>query len=61
MRRLFHVSEDPAIEDFHPRPSSVAPEVGPIVWAVAESHLPNYLLPRDCPRVTFGVSGQRRT
>jgi hypothetical protein len=55
MLRLLHVSEDPAIGAFHPRPSSVAPEAGPIVWAIAESHLPNYLLPRDCPRVTFGV------
>jgi hypothetical protein len=57
MLRLFHVSENPAIAAFHPRPSSLAPEAGPIVWAVAESHLPNYLLPRDCPRVTFGVCG----
>ena len=24
-----------------------------MVWAVAQSHLVNYLLPRDCPRVTF--------
>jgi len=23
------------------------------VWAVDEEHLPNYLLPRDCLRVTF--------
>jgi hypothetical protein len=56
MVRLFHASEDPAIEAFNPRPSTVAPEAGPIVWAITESHLPNYLLPRDCPRVTFGVS-----
>jgi hypothetical protein len=23
------------------------------VWAIDERHLHNYLLPRDCPRVTF--------
>ncbi len=25
------------------------------MWAVDEEHLPNYLVPRDCPRVTFAV------
>jgi hypothetical protein len=55
MLRLFHASQDSTIQTFHPRPSTVAPEAGPIVWAIAESHLPNYLLPRDCPRVTFGL------
>ena len=25
----------------------------PVVWAVDEAHLCNYLLPRDCPRVCF--------
>ena len=24
-----------------------------MVWAVAESHLLNFLTPRDCPRITF--------
>ena len=24
-----------------------------MVWAVDEGHVQNYLLPRDCPRVTF--------
>ena len=24
-----------------------------MVWAIDEAHLQNYLLPRDCPRVTF--------
>jgi hypothetical protein len=53
---LFHVSEDPAIEVFHPRPApATAPDAGPIVWAIDEAKLPNYLLPRDCPRVTFGA------
>jgi uncharacterized protein DUF6886 len=51
--RLFHVSEEAGIKVFEPRRSSLFPELGKVVWAVEESHLPNYLLPRDCPRVTF--------
>jgi hypothetical protein len=27
--------------------------VGAAVWAVAESHLVNYLTPRDCPRIAY--------
>jgi Family of unknown function (DUF6886) len=53
---LFHVSEDATIAVFHPRPApATAPDAGAIVWAIDESHLANYLLPRDCPRVTFGA------
>ncbi len=48
---LYHVSEEPDIARFEPRPSAVAAE--PVVWAVEEARLCNYLLPRDCPRVTF--------
>jgi hypothetical protein len=53
--RLFHVSEDAAIGRFDPRPvpSPDSGVDGLAVWAVAESHLPNYLLPRDCPRICF--------
>lgn len=53
--RLFHVSVEPAIARFEPRPppSPDAGVTGLAVWAVAESHLPNYLLPRDCPRICF--------
>lgn len=53
--RLFHVSEDPTIARFEPRPppSPDAGVEGLAVWAVAESHLPNYLLPRACPRICF--------
>ena len=54
---LFHVSEDGAIGRFDPRPlSSGAVEIAPeerVVWAIDAAHLHNYLLPRDCPRVTF--------
>ena len=53
--RLFHVSEDAGIARFEPRPppSPDAGVEGDAVWAVAESHLANYLLPRDCPRICF--------
>jgi hypothetical protein len=48
---LFHVSEEAGITRFDPRK---APGVArPVVWAVDEEKLRNYLLPRDCPRVTF--------
>lgn len=54
--RLFHVSEEAGIARFDPRPppSSDAGVEGDCVWAVDEAHLPNYLLPRDCPRITYG-------
>src|SRR5262245_44879547 len=48
---LFHVSEEPGIERFEPRPSESAGE--PVVWAIDGERLRNYLVPRDCPRVTF--------
>jgi hypothetical protein len=53
---LFHVSEEPDIREFHPRPSPSdnAGVTSPIVWAIDNAHLPNYLTPRDCPRVTYG-------
>jgi hypothetical protein len=54
--RLFHISEEPTIHTFEPRLSTVAPHLGPVVWAIAESHLANYLLPRECPRVTFAAA-----
>jgi hypothetical protein len=56
--RLFHVSEEGAVARFDPRPVT-AGEVrvnGNVVWAIDEAHLPNYLLPRDCPRVTYVCS-----
>jgi hypothetical protein len=53
--RLFHVSEEAGITRLEPRPppSPDAGVVGDTVWAVAESHLVNFLTPRDCPRITF--------
>ena len=48
---LYHVSEEPNIKLFKPKPSKLTDE--PVVWAIDSEHLRNYLLPRDCPRVTF--------
>src|SRR5215831_4643419 len=56
MGMLFHVSEEPDIERFEPRPSPFAD--GPVVWAIDAERLRNYLLPRDCPRVTYYAGTQ---
>src|SRR5262245_53698707 len=48
---LFHVSEEPGIEHFEPRPASYTD--APVVWAIDADRLRNYLVPRDCPRVTY--------
>ena len=42
---VFHVSESSDIVRFDPRDGRV--------WAINAARLHNYLLPRDCPRVTF--------
>jgi hypothetical protein len=48
---LFHVSEERGIERFEPRASEIARDS--VVWAIDAPRLRNYLLPRDCPRVTY--------
>lgn len=53
--RLFHVSEDPNIQVFEPRlptRKDLDPSIG-LVWAIDETRLPNFLTPRDCPRVAY--------
>jgi hypothetical protein len=52
---LFHISEENGIERFDPRPSPSFFEAitGPVVFAISGGLLHNYLLPRDCPRVTY--------
>ncbi|MES2063644.1 MAG: hypothetical protein V4456_17075 [Bacteroidota bacterium] len=52
---LFHVSEDADIKEFRPRPSpSYYLQInGDVVFGVKGSLLHNYLLPRNCPRVTW--------
>lgn len=55
--QLFHISDDRGIFRFEPRPAPASSNLnGNFVWAVDEDHLPNYLLPRDCPRVCFARS-----
>jgi len=53
--RVFHISEEGNINIFYPRPSpSYYKEISEdCVFAVSEQLLHNYLLPRDCPRVTY--------
>lgn len=53
MPRLFHVSEAPGIARFEPRPNYRV--AGEMVWAVDEPHLVNFLVPRRCPRITYGL------
>lgn len=53
--RLFHVSEESNIEIFEPRiPYRVDIDNSKgLVWAINEKCLPNFLTPRDCPRVAY--------
>jgi hypothetical protein len=53
MSRLWHVSETQGIARFEPRVPSgdTSGTTVPVVWAIADQYLVNYLLPRDCPRV----------
>ena len=53
---LFHVSEQAGIERFEPRWSEIANQNA--VWAIDAERLCNYLLPRECPRVTYYAGPQ---
>ena len=58
--RLFHVSEEPDIKVFEPRfptRKDLNQNIG-LVWAIDEARLPNFLTPRDCPRVAYHVGYQ---
>lgn len=48
---LYHLSEEPDIAHFDPRPAEGLSY--PVVWAITRAKLRNYLFPRDCPRVTY--------
>jgi hypothetical protein len=48
---VYHLSEEPNIEVFEPRTIDGAGEA--LVWAIDGARLCNYLVPRECPRVTF--------
>lgn len=57
--RLFHFSDDAAVEAFTPRPIRVPSERGPgrewlngpLVWAIEDARHAMYLFPRECPRI----------
>lgn len=54
--RLFHVSEEGNIDLFKPRLPSrkdIIDNSRGLVWAINEQCLPNFLTPRDCPRVAY--------
>jgi hypothetical protein len=58
--RLFHVSEESNIVLFKPRKPlrKDLKDSPPLVWAIDEARLPNFLTPRDCPRVTYHIPKQ---
>ena len=55
--RLFHVSEESNIEVFYPRSPkrNDLDKTVSLVWAIDEERLPNFLTPRDCPRVAYHI------
>ena len=53
---LYHISEESSIEVFIPRKSEAWPDFPPVVWAMDEKHLINYLFPRECPRIIYSNS-----
>ena len=55
--KLFHVSEENNIEVFNPRSPTRndLDKCVKLVWAIDEARLPNFLTPRNCPRVTYHI------
>ena len=57
---VYHVSEEANIKEFVPRTPTrgdMNHKVG-LVWALCERTLPNFLTPRNCPRVAYHVGHQ---
>ncbi len=55
--KLYHVSEENNIDIFNPRipiRNDIDQSNG-LVWAINDKCLPNFLTPRDCPRVTYHI------
>jgi hypothetical protein len=52
---LWHVSEDPTIEVFHPHHSELHALDEALVWAIDTTHQWLYWFPRDCPRACFNA------
>ena len=56
MSDLWHVSEDPALEVFHPHHNELHALDEPLVWAVDTRYWWLYWFPRDCPRACFNAN-----
>ena len=56
MNDLWHVSEDPAIEVFHPQQNELHALDEALVWAVDTQYWWLYWFPRDCPRACFNAN-----
>ena len=58
--KIFHISETGGIDIFQPRPSpsKIANLNEDVVFGISDKLLHNYLLPRDCPRVTYYPSNE---
>ena len=56
MSELWHFSEDPAIEVFHPKRNELHALSDPLVWAVDTHYQWLYWFPRDCPRACWEAS-----
>jgi Family of unknown function (DUF6886) len=54
---LWHVSEDPSIEVFHPQQNELHALDEPLVWAVDTHYQWLYWFPRDCPRACWEANG----
>lgn len=55
--KLYHVSEESDIKVFNPR-TPLRDDLDksiPLVWALCEKALPNFLTPRDCPRIVYRI------
>ena len=55
MSELWHVSEDPTIEVFHPHHHELLTLDEPLVYAVDARYWWLYWFPRDCPRACFNA------
>lgn len=51
--RLFHFSEEGAIDVFVPRVKANRTDMPPVVWAIDEEHQFTFFFPRDCPRIVY--------
>jgi len=53
--KLFHISDQPRIGTFEPRPAHFYSGIirRNVVFSITDTLLHNYLLPRDCPRITY--------